>query len=152
MKLSTRVRYACRALIVLAHHNEPCTSERIAQQEHLSKKYMDEILGALRQGGILATKRGVSGGYTISQHLEAVSLLEIIELLDGPIRLAPCVDDAEQCPREKVCLMNSVWDRLNAVIRDAFAAVSLRDIVERGDGCLPSLKVPGGICSKSTAV
>ena len=52
MKLSTRVRYAMRALIVLAR-SHPCTSQRIAQEERLSKKYMDEILGTLRQGGIL---------------------------------------------------------------------------------------------------
>lgn len=149
MKLSTRVRYACRALIVLAHHDEPCTSERIAHQEKLSKKYMDEILGVLRQGGLLVTKRGVSGGYTIAQQLEAVTLLDIIELLDGPIRLAPCVEENETCPREQICLMNSVWQKLNTDVREAFAEVTLRDIVDRGDGCLPSISVAGGICAKT---
>jgi len=149
MKLSTRVRYATRALMVLAHCTEPCTSERIANQEHLSKKYMDEILGALRQGGILHTKRGVSGGYTIADAMNEVSLLEIIELLDGPINLAPCVADNAQCPRQEVCLMNPVWKRLNGTIRDAFGAISLAEIAENGDDCLPQINVPKGICSRS---
>lgn len=148
MKLSTRVRYATRALVVLARCQEPCTSETIAQAERLSKKYMDEILGALRQGGILHTKRGVSGGYTLAVPLADISLLRVAELLDGPVRLAPCVEDETICPRQEVCLMGPVWARLNDAVRESFAAVSMEDIVTEGEVCTPSLSAPAGLCSR----
>ena len=149
MRLSTRVRYAMRARIVLTRSPDPCTSQRIAQEERLSKKYMDEILGTLRQGGILQTRRGVSGGYRIQQPMDQISLWEIIELLDGPVRLAPCVEEGATCPRGEMCLMNTVWDKLNSSIRTSFAEISLADIAANGHSSNEPVALPVGICTRT---
>lgn len=129
MKLSTRARYGMRALVVLARAGASRTSEAIAREEELSKKYMDEILGALRSGGILLTKRGVSGGYALARDAAEINLLEVVELLDGPTALAPCTQGDYSCNRFDRCGMSGVWSKLNDGIRQSFAAISLHDVI-----------------------
>jgi Rrf2 family protein len=145
MKLSTRARYGLRALAVLASGDTSRTSESIAKQEDLSKKYMDEILGTLRRGGLLRTKRGVSGGYQLEQPASEISILQVVEMLDGPTALAPCTQDSYDCVRAGNCKARPLWHALNNSIRQALGTFSLQDVVDGGISqldCIPVMEEP----------
>ena len=76
MKLSTRARYGLRAITAIAQHpNEFTTSELVAGEEEVSKKYLDSILGCLREAGMLDAARGLRGGYRLARPAEAIFIV-----------------------------------------------------------------------------
>ena len=90
MRVSTRGDYACRALLSLTlHAGEPGpTSVRdIADRTGLPQPYLEQILLALKGAGLVKSKRGVGGGYTLARTPEEIRLNDIISAVDGPITL-----------------------------------------------------------------
>lgn len=135
MKLSTRTRYGLRALMVIARSDkESLTSDSISRTENISKKYMDEILGKLRRAGILQTRRGAHGGYALNLDVEDLTILNVVETLDGPIALAPCAKGNYACQRDD-CLARPVWQALTDGIRALMERVTLGQVVN-ADCCV----------------
>ncbi len=86
MRLSARVDYALRAVIELASAGDgPVTSERIARAQEIPPKFCESILLQLRRGGIVFAQRGPEGGYWLARPAEQITLVEVIEVIDGPL-------------------------------------------------------------------
>ncbi|HEY5894029.1 MAG TPA: Rrf2 family transcriptional regulator [Chthoniobacterales bacterium] len=100
MRISRKAEYALRALIAMAR--EPAGRvhqiQELSRTENIPVKYLEQILLALRNGGLLGSKRGVGGGYTLQKLPAEISVGEVIELLDGPIAPIAC---ALERPKEK---------------------------------------------------
>lgn len=144
MRLSTRVRYGLRALLAIKRHDgETMTSEAIARQEGISKKYLDEILAMLRRDGLVATRRGAHGGYGLARTPADITLLSLVETLDGPVALAPCMGEVD-CTRVQQCATRPVWLLLNQRMRELLRGITLAEVAELDhcDGCGDEL--PGG--------
>lgn len=91
---------------------------------------VSKILKALARAGLLASHRGVKGGYRLARDPAAVSVADIITALEGPIAMTECIDHADgDCGIEHCCPARSNWQRINAVVRDALRAVPLADMV-----------------------
>src|SRR6476620_548425 len=92
MRISRRAEYALRALLLIAKDQ----NERIHQIQDLSErgnipvKFLEQILLHLRNEGLLTSKRGVGGGYSLRKRPSDIVVLDIVELLDGPIAPLPC--------------------------------------------------------------
>src|ERR1700675_3402437 len=91
--LSSKARYALRALVELAR--EPgggqVTAGELALRADARRKFLEPILLELARRGIVVSRRGKLGGYSLARAPEAVSFAEVIRVLDGPLALAPCV-------------------------------------------------------------
>jgi Rrf2 family protein len=130
MKLSTRGRYACRAMIELArHHGEGSLSiDRIAEKQHISKRYLEHIFARLREAGIISGTRGSKGGYVLLRPPEAVSVGEIVRAVEGPLGPVHCVDNPNSCPKVGHCATHDLWmeaaEALNALL-DSHTVASL---------------------------
>jgi Rrf2 family cysteine metabolism transcriptional repressor len=83
---------------------------------------VEQVFSALRRAGVLQSQRGVKGGYTLRRDPADVSVLDIIEAVDGPIGGA---SDGGGCP------VGEVWAEGGSRLASAFASVSVADIVER---------------------
>lgn len=87
MRLSTKSEYACLALIDLVEHRDGgfVKTEDIAGRKQIPKKYLEQILLTLKRARYLKSKRGAEGGYALSKHPRAISLAEVVRLMDGAL-------------------------------------------------------------------
>ena len=104
------------------------TSELIATKEEVSKKYLDAILGDLREVGILEAVRGVRGGYSLARSPDEISAAEVVEALEGTIALVPCVEEASKCTRVSRCPARKVWRMASQAVRGVLSELTLAEL------------------------
>lgn len=137
MKISKRGEYALKALIELAvNHNRSVAVtliNDIAERENIPKKYLEQILLNLKNAGILVSKRGVGGGYSLSRAPSEISLGEIIRIVEGPLAPLNCVSTSAHvtCPQEGACGLYGVMLEVRNAIASVVDNISLRDIAKR---------------------
>ena len=86
MHISARADYAVRACVVLAAAGPgPTKGETVAARQQIPATFLEAILGALRQAGILTSRRGADGGYRLARPAEEVSIADVIRAVDGPL-------------------------------------------------------------------
>ncbi len=128
MNISSRCEYACRAMVELALHqesHETITSVAIAESRHIPEKYLVHILLQLKRAGLVRSVRGAQGGYLLSRIPEQVTLLDIVEAIDGPILSPLPVNDQVSAQ------MKPVWARAAAGIEDVLRSTTVREIMEQ---------------------
>ncbi len=101
MKISTKGRYGLRILIDLATHDpvKPRLIRDIAQSQQISEKYISRLVIDLRRANLIRSVRGVNGGFHLAKRPEEITLLEILETMEGPISVVDCVRSPEKCKR-----------------------------------------------------
>jgi Rrf2 family protein len=113
--LSQKARYALHALIVLAEHGgrEPMMIADIAEEAHVPRKFLEQILLGLKKRGIVQSMRGRAGGYRLGRPAKEISFADIIRETDGPLALSPCVSvtayhRCPDCVDEATCAIRKV--------------------------------------------
>jgi len=128
MRLSKKGEYAVRALTEIGFEsvnrpNSLIQISTVAQRTNIPEKFLEQILLALRNGGVLKSKRGVEGGYSLAKSPDDITLGEVIRLLDGPLAPIPCVSATAyepcSCPDEASCGLHIAMRQ----VRDAIAAI-----------------------------
>lgn len=94
MKLSKKAEYALRALVAMGREREGTnfSIQDLASSEHIPLKFLEQILLALKNGGLLRSKRGVGGGYQLVTHPARITIGEVVTLFDGPFDPVPGAD------------------------------------------------------------
>ena len=133
MKLSTRGKYATRALLDLAlHHNEePVLLKDIARRQQISLSYLEHLITPLVAGGIVRSTRGAKGGFSLAKPSEKIRLNEVIQLLEGSLDPSECFTNSEVCSRSESCVTRYVWSELREAINGVLGSITLQDLVER---------------------
>ena len=131
MKISTKGRYGLRVLIDLATHDpgKPRMLKDIAQSQQISDKYISRLVIDLRRAKLIRSVRGVNGGFYLAKLPEEITLLEILETMEGPISVVDCVHSPEKCKRQELCPARDVWAKLNEGIRELTRKITLDDIL-----------------------
>ena len=134
MMISTKGRYALRMLVDMAEHERGNTYvplKEIAARQEISEKYISRLIIELRKAGFVKSVRGANGGYTLTRRPEDISVLEVLEVMEGPIAIVDCTSSAEGiCHRKSLCPAQRMWAEINQKIRSAFAAYTLKDLLE----------------------
>ena len=90
---------------------------------------VSKILKLLGRSGILSSHRGVKGGYALAEEPRELSVARMISVLDGPIAITECADDAPgTCSQEASCQIRGNWQKINAAVRDALEQISLAEL------------------------
>src|SRR5690242_15117896 len=91
--LSSRAKYATRALLDLTLHNEhgPVLIQDIARRQNIPLKFLEQILLTLKQGGFVQSRKGRGGGYYLTRSPAAITLGEVVRTMDGPLAPVSCV-------------------------------------------------------------
>lgn len=131
MRLSTRSRYAARALGELVRQGgeeAPIMMRKLAERQQVSKRYLDNIFATLRLAGLIRTTRGAAGGYMLNRPAEQITLLDVVEALDGELDLVECVADDFSCEKKGTCATHVVWSDASAALQAALRKVDLRTL------------------------
>ena len=136
MKISTKGRYGLRTLMDIASHQAkgPVNLGDIAERQGISAKYLWQIVNLLKTAGFVRGTRGPKGGYILLRNPAEITLLDIIQVLEGPLSLVECVDDAAFCARTGDCVAHSVWGEVSQLILDALQKITLAEILRRHAG------------------
>jgi len=141
MRLSKRGEYGLRAMIRLAEYYQPgpehvlTQTKDIAETENIPIKYLEQILLALKNAGLLNSKMGMGGGYYLTRPPEQITLGQIERVLDGPLAPIRCVSQTAYepcgCPDEKTCGLRIIMGDVRNAIVDILDHTSLQDVKER---------------------
>ncbi len=128
MRISTKGRYALRILIDIAVYQNsdiPRRIKDIAESQQISEKYVGRLIVQLRKSGFLKARRGVKGGYFLALPPEEISLLSVIESMEGDLSIVRCVCEPKRCKMTHQCPTRDVWSEINQKIKETFAPFHL---------------------------
>jgi len=139
VKLSLRGEYALRALVVLGLNYEQREAvvriQTISEQQNIPKRFLEQILNDLRSGGMLESRRGVSGGYRLRRSPEQITLAEVIRRIEGPLAPVRCVSERFykpcSCPDEARCGVRSVMKDVRDAIVKILENVTVAELCRR---------------------
>ncbi len=111
MQITRQADYAVRAILYLAKlgNTERAATSTVAEEQRIPPSFLAKIISQLSIAGLLHTSRGARGGVTLAREPGDISLLEVIEAIDGPIQLNECVGEDGLCSFEGECPLRPVW-------------------------------------------
>jgi len=111
MQITRQADYAIRAVLYVAKlgTNQRAATRQIAQEQHIPPSFLAKIISQLSIAGLLQTTRGAHGGVMLARPSEGITLLDIVEAIDGPIALNECVTDKDACNFGENCPMRPIW-------------------------------------------
>ena len=132
LRISTRGRYALRAMVDLAIHTNdaPVLRRDIAARQEISADYVAQLFRQLGTSKVVKGIKGPGGGYMLARDATTISVGDIVRAVEGPIAVANCVtsDDNFSCHQGDECVSRAVWQRVNQAIEDALDKISLADL------------------------
>lgn len=133
MRLTTKGRYGLRAMFELAkdYGKGPVAIKIIAQRQHLSVHYLEQLLATLRKSDLIQSIRGPGGGYVLAKKPAEISVGDIVRTLEGPIAMAKCIDESlmqQVCEHVDDCVVRLMWTRVSGRIEDILDGISLEDL------------------------
>ena len=137
-----RTDYGIRALIYLASRlGERSKAVEIAEAMDIPAKFLHQVLQELQRGQLVISRPGRSGGYSLARDPADVSVLDIVEALEGPIRAAECALRGGPCHWENVCALHWVWSSAQQALADQLGSATLAKLAEDDRGLASGTKV-----------
>jgi Rrf2 family protein len=132
MKLNQSVAYAIHAVLRLAEFDEdvPVPCNKLAEQGKMPERYLLQFLRELSKQGLLTSTRGAGGGFMLARPLKEISLLEVIEAVEG--RLTAALPLKASLPRSAGERVEEVLSDINEEVRRQLQAISLSDLLAKG--------------------
>ena len=130
LRVTKLTDYASVVLTVLA--SDPAavlSASELAERAGLEVPTVAKLLKPLAQAGLVEGFRGANGGYRLAREAAAISLIEIVEAMEGPLGMTECSVHAGQCGIEDSCGVRANWRRINDVVADALRGVSLAQML-----------------------
>jgi Rrf2 family protein len=111
MQITRQADYAIRAVLHIAKlaPEERAATSQIAQEQRIPPSFLAKIISQLSIAGLLQTSRGARGGVTLARAPKDITLLDVVEAIDGPIALNECVNDAGACSFSGDCPLRPIW-------------------------------------------
>lgn len=132
MKLSTRGRYASRAVLDIALENNdgPVSLHAVAKRQNISERYLENIMRILASRGLVTSVRGKHGGFRLAKSPKEILLGDIVQAVEGSLSPVECLDAPSKCDRSLTCVTHDVWDKLKKSILDILNSISLQDLID----------------------
>ncbi|CBA15547.1 SUF system Fe-S cluster assembly regulator [Xanthomonas albilineans] len=130
LRVTKLTDYATVVLNVLAARpTEVLSATELAEQAGLEPPTVSKLLKPLAQAGLVEGLRGVHGGYRLARPANAITLIEIVEAMEGPLAITECSHHGNQCNITHTCGVRSNWRLINDVIADALGGVTLAQML-----------------------
>lgn len=133
MNLSTKGRYGLRAMCELAssYDGQPLSLSRIAENQNLSVRYLEQLFHLLKKAGYVTSTRGVKGGYTLSKPPRDITVGEVLRVLDGDFAPVGCNEGCGDCDEPDVCYTRPLWTELNQAVYGLMDNKTLEDLIKK---------------------
>jgi Rrf2 family protein len=132
MRLTARSEYGLLALIDLGvrYGDGPVSAREVSERQCIPAKFLEQLLAALRKAGLVAAVRGAHGGFALTRDPRDITVLEVVEALEGPLAPTSC-DGGSLCGRSGACAAAGVWAKATEALRDVFLTTTLADLSVR---------------------
>jgi len=132
MKVTAKEQYGLRAAAELAQRygQGPVSLNEVAEAQGISLAYLEQVIGSLRDAGLVISTRGVHGGYTLARSPAQITVGEVLCALEGDILPVQCVrhEDTQPCERGEICTARTVWEHVHHRLVDVLYGMTLADL------------------------
>ena len=133
MEITRRCDYACRILRAAYKNGDSYISVAdVAEQEDIPYSFARSIQHDLAQGGLIKTVRGANGGLTLNCDPSKVTVLDVLEVIQGPVSVSLCASDPDFCDKQEGCAYNKLWLGADNLLHAYFSSITLKDLIEQG--------------------
>ena len=133
MKLSTRSRYGLKAVVDIAARNGKSVSiKSMSERLEISENYLEQLIIKLKKAGILNSVRGAGGGYSLREPPEDITVGKILNILEGSLYPAKCLDDDDTTCGYGVCnpcATKGVWEKIYESVTTVVESITVMDLV-----------------------
>ena len=132
MNITTKGRYALRVMLDMAQRPEEkiIPLKAIAERQGISLKYLELIVGSLRQGGLLESARGKDGGYGLRRSPEEYTVGEILQCVEDSLAPVACIKDGVvRCDQAEGCITLPMWQELDELTNSYLSSITLADLL-----------------------
>ena len=129
MRVTQEADYAIRMCLILDSLGEKTGAAQLADLACITPKIALKVLRKLNEGGMVRSYKGVQGGYELVKSGDELRIIEIIELIDGPIRISKCLDCEHECsknPCKMDCKMHIAFDAVNQKLIENLGLITVR--------------------------
>ena len=132
MQITRQADYAVRAMVYLAQlaPDKRAATGKIAQEKSIPPSFLAKIVSQLSVAGLLQTSRGAHGGVSLAKPAESISLLDVVEAIDGPILLNNCVGEVSSCNYDDDCPLKPVWCDAQKMLVDQLSKANFAQFVQ----------------------
>jgi Rrf2 family protein len=134
MEITRQADYAVRSMIHLAAlplNDGRVSTATISKAEAIPLPFLTKVISRLATAGLVTTSRGMGGGVSLARPPVEITLLQVVEAVDGPIVLNHCLLRSGTCAREPFCAAHDVWDEVQTHFVQELNAVTMRELAER---------------------
>ncbi len=129
MQINRETDYAISCILHMAKKPEDVFAlNEIAKHQFIPKIFLAKILQKAVKAGIVRSYRGTRGGFQLSRKPEEISLLDVIDIIEGPILLNMCVADPKKCSISDTCSVYPVWVKLKELLENQLRSYSFADL------------------------
>ena len=155
LRLSKKTDYALMAMKHLASdpRRQAASAREIAEEYDIPVELMGKVLTRLVRSGLLTSRRGIHGGYTLAQPPAATSVAAVIEAIDGPLTMTACTPDHDQCDQFSKCTVRDPLHRIRDRIAAVLAECSISEIAtDPGPSVPPVTVMPPPVARRTNAL
>jgi Rrf2 family protein len=133
MKVTTKGRYGLRILLDVALNQErgAVPLGDISKRQKISRKYLWQVIHPLTAAGLLHVTRGTRGGYVLAKAPGAISLLDVVTILEGAVSVVGCLGAPETCERSSECIARLAWGEVDAELTKALRRITLKQLIRK---------------------
>lgn len=134
MEISRRTDYGVRVIMDLASlpNSARASTQDIADRQSIPAPFLAKIISRLSLSGLVITYRGAGGGVSLARPASEISLLHVIEALDGPVQLNRCVIEPSACPKDGHCPVHHIWAKAQSELTSLLDETTFDDLVSGG--------------------
>jgi Rrf2 family protein len=129
-KVNRRTDYAVRIMLSLGAADAQLKAIELKELTGVPVAFVHKIVQELARSGLIWTTAGPDGGATLARPASSITLLEVFEIMEGPIRLNLCLLGPELCDRMENCPVHPIWQRLQTIIREELETTTLEMLVQ----------------------
>jgi Rrf2 family protein len=133
MEITRQADYAVRSMVHLSElpFNDRVSTASISESESIPLPFLTKVISRLATAGLVTTSRGMGGGVSLARPPEEVTLLQVVEAVDGPIVLNHCLLRSGICEREPDCSAHDAWADIQNRLVQELASVTMKDLADR---------------------
>ena len=137
IRITTRGRYALRAMVDLAQHsgNGPVSRQGICERQEISADYVAQLFRQLQAAGLVEGVKGPGGGYRLGRDASLIWAGDVVRAVERPVALVPCAQpcpgESPPCNRVERCVTHLLWKRLSEAVTDVLDSVTLENLADQ---------------------
>jgi len=134
MRITQESDYALRIITAMAAYDEVADAGKIADETSVSQRFTLKILNKLTKGGLVRSFKGAKGGYKLNADADTITLKQVIELIDGPVAIARCVEGDEACSLncdKAACIYHHIFDGISLELAKKLDGIKIGDVIRK---------------------